>query len=341
MPITVDNEEYLNTDDAMTELRVSRQHFYTEVKPYLRAYHFGTKKKPWYRKQDILDLKTSTPERPAPPIVIPGIFPNWTQHVRSLGLQVDTLNRAIEIVSLDAESLPPTFRIEPYQQFVKRSRISFINREPICLWASYYPLHLVRGEIYEEMKRDEETDVVKRIAEVHGLVIGWAKDRYSARLATSEEQEALQLLRDEPILRLQRVSYASDKRTLILYSDMTLLATWFAPEHEYPVDIWQPRPSPGQSSAARPAPMQSDEKQGDSIWLSDELVAWRSFARAHHIAETTIQKAIENGRLPVVPGEWKRGRTTYREALDAAGRHAFYEQYSSNPNFTPCQNCPH
>ena len=37
----------------------------------------------------------------------------------------------------------------------------------------------------------------------------------------------------------RRVSYTRDKKTLVLYSHMTLLGSWFAPEHEYEVNIWK------------------------------------------------------------------------------------------------------
>lgn len=87
----------------------------------------------------------------------------------------------------------------------------------------------------------------------------------------------------------------------------------------------------------RATPARSDEV----IYLTPELVAWRKFARLHGIAETTVDKAIKSGRLPTVAGEWHIGRTIYREGLDAAGRHAFYEQYHTNERFTPCPDCPH
>lgn len=237
MPKIIESEEYLNTDEVLAELGASKKRFYSNVKPQLKAYQFGGKKAPWYKKREVLALKSGQVERTAP-ITISGILRDWTTHVRALGYQIDTKNREIEIVSLP-DKVTAAFGIAPEQQFVKRSRISFVNRIPICIWTTYYPLELVKGDIHKEMKRDEETDVVRRMKEKHGLVIGWAKDRYSARAATMEEQVLLQLLRDDPVLVLQRVSYTRDKKTLVLYSHMTLLGSWFAPEHEYEVNIWE------------------------------------------------------------------------------------------------------
>ncbi len=236
MPKVVENEEYLDTREVLDELGASKKRFYSNVKPQLKVYHFAGLKTPWYRKKDVFALKNGLLPRAAS-IVISGILGNWTTHVRALGYQADTKTREITIETLP-DGASATFGIESSQQFVKRSRITFVNRIPICIWTTWYPLALVGNDVYEEMKQDDETDVVRRIKEKHGLVIGWSKDRYTARGATIFEQELLQLLRDDPVLILQRVSYTRDKKTLILYSEMTLLGSWFAPEHEYQVNIW-------------------------------------------------------------------------------------------------------
>jgi hypothetical protein len=235
MQKVIKNEEYIDTREAIASLGVSKKSFYANARPSLRAYHFDAKKTPWYKKNDVLALKSGQLERPAP-IIISGIFRNWTEHVRSLGFQIDTKSREIITTRLP-DKAAAVFGIDPDREFVRRGRISFIDGTPICIWDTYYPLELVEGDLLASMKRDEETSVVSCLKE-RGLVIGWAKDRYSARLANFEEQEILQLSRDEPVLILQRASHTRDKKTLILYSHMTLLGSWFAPEHEYEVNVW-------------------------------------------------------------------------------------------------------
>jgi hypothetical protein len=92
--------------------------------------------------------------------------------------------------------------------------------------------------------------------------------------------------------------------------------------------------SPQHKNASRPA-----QTQGGA--LPDNLVGWRFFSRLHGIGESTTQAAIEAGRLQIVPGEWKVGRTTTKGALDQAGRAKFYTLYHDKPQFKPCDNCPH
>jgi DNA-binding GntR family transcriptional regulator len=119
---------------------------------------------------------------------------------------------------------------------VKRSRLTLVDRQPICAWSTYYPLHLVE-DVIDDMKQGMGY-IVEHIKQKHGMVIGRAKDKYTARITTFEEQALFQLLNSEPVLVLQRVSYTRDRKVLILYSDMVLMGSWFAPEHEYDVDIW-------------------------------------------------------------------------------------------------------
>ncbi len=208
----------------------------TERNTWTRQASCWARKTPWYLRRDVLDIKHGHAERAAP-IVISGIFRDWTEHARSLGYQIDTNNRTIEVVRLP-EVTCVTFDIERGRQFVRRSRISFVNHIPICIWASYYPLDLVQGPIHEAMKQDKDLDVVKRIKEEHNVKIGWVKERDNSRLTNLEEQRLLQLRNAAPVLIKQRVSTTSDRNTLVLYSHMTLLGSWFAPVHEYSVNIW-------------------------------------------------------------------------------------------------------
>jgi len=231
----VENEEYLDTAGVMFELEASKKAFYENVHPQLRAYRFGASRTPWYLRRDVLALKHGHLEQTAP-IMISGILRDWTEHVRALGYQVDTKNRAVEVVVLP-KNAATAFTIAATRQFVRRSRISLVNSVPICIWESYYPMELVQGFL-EDIRHDEELDVVKRIKEACATTVTWAKERYSARMTNKEEQRLLQLRDAEPVLILQRVSTTSDRKTLVLYSHMTLLGRWFSPEHEYAVDIW-------------------------------------------------------------------------------------------------------
>lgn len=236
MPRIVDNEEYLTVVEAIALSGASKQSFYKNAKPHLEVHHFDAKKAPWYKKSDVLAFKSGKPVRKAS-LSINGIQRDWTAFLRALGYDAKTVNLSIEATTLPKDAVT-FFDLDAEQQFIRRSRMTYANGAPICVWGTYYPLNLIEGEILQEMEKNISTDVVKRIKEKHNIVVGWGKDKYTARLATFEEQKLLQLPVNEPLIILQRVSYTRDRETLILYSEMALLGSWFAPEHEYEVNIW-------------------------------------------------------------------------------------------------------
>lgn len=109
------------------------------------------------------------------------------------------------------------------------------------------------------------------------------------------------------------------------------------PGGEAPAGVSPPsRPRPARPAPDRPASPGSSE-------MPAGLVPVAGFANLHGIHENTARKAVTVGRLPVIRNEegWKHGRAYVKEALDAAGQRAFYEQYASNANFTRCPECPH
>ncbi len=238
MPRIENGEEYLNGNEVMELWPASRNLFYGSIQSRLQPYHFDGKKRPhYYKKSEVLALRSGKPTVQKEPITISGIFSDWTTYLRSLGYQADTKNSAIETVALPEEA-SNTFHIPAERQFVRRSRMTLANGVPICSWSTFYPLELVEGEILTEMGQDPTLDIIKRIREVHGIAVGWEKNRYTARSTTLEEQEHLQLLTNEPVLILQRACWTSDKQILTHISHMTLLGSWFAIEHDFPVNVW-------------------------------------------------------------------------------------------------------
>lgn len=91
----------------------------------------------------------------------------------------------------------------------------------------------------------------------------------------------------------------------------------------------------------RSAPLPAAKHKQTSDDLPDNLVSYPQFARLHNIGASTVQKAIESGRLQVVRGEWKTARAIVKTALDATGRAEFVELFQGNEHFVRCENCPH
>lgn len=234
----IDNEEYLDTSEAMAELEASKNFFYKNVKPRLRVYHFSARKAPWYKKRDVLDIKEGKTVRKAS-IRIAGVFENWTLHLQSLGFQAETRDRfAPEITTLPTEAFELFHLTIPSDKpFVKRTKMSYADGQPICEWSTYYPLDLVE-DLISGMKDGTIHGIPDIIKEKHGLVAGYGKDKEFSRITTFEELNLFNLLADEAVLILHRIACTEDRKVLLWYSDMNLLSSWFSLEHEYPIHHW-------------------------------------------------------------------------------------------------------
>src|SRR5215472_4910214 len=154
MPRTEAGEVYLNGQEVMALWPASKNLFYDNIQPRLQTYHFGGRKKPhYYKESEVLALRSGKPFVQRSPIIISGIFGDWTMYLRPLGYRAETVNFAIATGPLPEEVLT-TFQLPASRQFAQRSRMTLANGVPICTWSTYYPLELVQEKILDEMKLD-------------------------------------------------------------------------------------------------------------------------------------------------------------------------------------------
>lgn len=229
----VDGITYLNASEAIERIGASRQSFYSNVKPYLRPYHFG--KKVLFNEAEVMALATGKPLRKAT-IPITGMFVDWTEYARSLGLNAQTENRDVTVNYLPND-IATTFHLPTDQLFVKRGRMTSVDGQPICSWDTWYKLDYV-ADILAQIKTGEARNIPEHMRNVHGVKIGRVKDRYSTRITTLDELNLFRLFADEPVLLLQRISWSKDEQAVVLFSDMVLLGSWFVIEREETINYW-------------------------------------------------------------------------------------------------------
>lgn len=236
MPKTVEGEEYLSTQEVRDTFdKASKKRFYDNIKPYLRVYHFDGRRLPWYSKNEVLALKDGKPVRKAS-IAITGMFSNWTQHARSLGFSVQSVERERKVEHLPV-GVAESFHVTTDEEFVRVSEMSWIEGQPVCAWVSWYPLALVH-EALPQILDGSLHDIIGYIADRHDIVIREVNDVYGARFATFEEMALLQLLNNEPLLILQRMARTEDQQIVVLYQDMQLLSNWFVVRRTENIHYW-------------------------------------------------------------------------------------------------------
>lgn len=225
----VDGIEYLSATEAIKELGCSKQNFYQTVKPRLKPHRFDGRTNPMYNKNDIIAIATGKMPRKAN-IAITGMFSNWTDHARALGYNAETQRTEVTIGYLPAD-IANTFGLPTDELFVKRGSMTTVDGIPICSWDTYYPLKFVE-DVLVQMREGTISDVLGHISQKHHVSVEKVRDRYSARVTTLDDINRFQLLNDEPVLILQRAATTKEQGTLVLFSDMVLLGSWFVIERE-------------------------------------------------------------------------------------------------------------
>ena len=86
----------------------------------------------------------------------------------------------------------------------------------------------------------------------------------------------------------------------------------------------------------------SSAKERPTGPLPRQFISLLAFARLHNMTESKVLTHVDMELLPAKRGAWMdQDGTVVTLALDAKGRHAFYQLYRGVPPFVECQQCPH
>ena len=122
---------------------------------------------------------------------------------------------------------------------VRRLRRQGTTSTPYRLAENFYPVDLAGGSILERMQKDARLDVLQAIKEAHGKVIKRVHEDVIGRLPTSLEQELLKIVRNSPVLEVQRTNYAEDDNTtVIMFNRIIFVASHFVLSYHYTTPLW-------------------------------------------------------------------------------------------------------
>jgi hypothetical protein len=184
-------------------------------------------------------------------------------------------------------------------------------------------LRWINGEV--EKVRLAARDLGNGMYEVDALDL----QRLSKHEFSTSALDALERIEENQraiITRLERIEAQLENRSTARHSERQIARA--GPEQASSTEKPEPKPRPTPAS-------------GGSSEMPAHLVGWRKFARDHNIGESTVQKAIEAGRLTIIEGEWKVEKAIIKGALDAAGRAQFYKRFRANEHWQGCLECPH
>lgn len=170
---------------------------------------------------------------------IPGITPRFDLFLREQGLTpVETNLDEPSIVPASTE-VAKVFDVDEGTRVVRRYRRQGTATAHYRLAENFYPVELAGGEILEQMQRDVHFDVLAAIQDAHHQVIKRVHEDVFARLPTSQEQDLLKIVRSAPVFEVLRTNYAEgDDDTVIMFSRLIFVATYFVLSYEYTATYW-------------------------------------------------------------------------------------------------------
>jgi DNA-binding GntR family transcriptional regulator len=170
---------------------------------------------------------------------IPGITARFDLYLQEQGLTpIETNIDEPDIVSAPPE-VAKVFGIAEDAPVVRRIRLQGTATTPYRLAENFYPVDLAGGMILEQMRKDARFDVLLAIKEAYNKVIKRVHEDVIGRLPTSREQELLKIVRNAPVLEVQRTNYAEDDdTTVIMFNSIIFVASHFVLSYDYTTPLW-------------------------------------------------------------------------------------------------------
>jgi hypothetical protein len=240
MPVYLDGVEYLSASEASELLEVSRQLFYTNIKPTITQYTLPGRKWAYYQANDVLTKREArkSKETEELPIVIHGIQQNFVHALRQKGIPCTVSNVGTpEIVPMN-ERISQVFGKAVGTPVIKRGRLQGVQGTPYRLVCNWYPREFVTDATLELMRSDDDTDMPALIKSQYDVAIEHIEELISLRTPTKEERKNLKIPQTSSVYDIQRTNYASDGTTVVMISDLLLVAKYFRLKYSYQTTHW-------------------------------------------------------------------------------------------------------
>lgn len=164
---------------------------------------------------------------------LPATSPRFASYLQQLGLKpIETTIDGPDIVPASQE-VAQALGIAEHAPVVHRLFRQGTATEHYRMVENFFPVEFAGGVIVEQMQQDEQFDVLQAIQQVHGKAIKRVHEDLIGRLPTQREQDLLKVIRSMPVLEVHRVSYAEDDKTVILYSRLIFVASYFVFSYDY------------------------------------------------------------------------------------------------------------
>jgi DNA-binding GntR family transcriptional regulator len=171
---------------------------------------------------------------------VPGLTKRFDKYLEGMGLTAVEKNVGMPAFVPAPIEVAKVFEIPEETPILWRKRRQGTPAIHYRLAENYYAPDLTDEEVLECIREDERYDVLEHIKEKHHKIIKRVHEDVYARLPTSEEQDLLNIVRNTPVIEIQRISYSSQEDgSVIMYSRIIFVASYFFLSYDYSVPFWE------------------------------------------------------------------------------------------------------
>ena len=164
---------------------------------------------------------------------IPGTTSHMDTYLKQLGLEsVETTIGTPGIVPAPGD-VAQVLGVSENTPVVRRLQRGGTTTAHYQLVESFYPVELAGGAILERLQRDTSLNVLAAIREAHGRRVQRVHEDVIGRFPSQQEQDLLKVVRNTPMLDAQRTYYAEDDTTVIMFSRVSMVASYFVLSYDY------------------------------------------------------------------------------------------------------------
>jgi len=164
---------------------------------------------------------------------LPATSPRLDYYLKQLGLEpIKTMIERPEIVPAPGDAAQ-ALGIAEKSPVVRVAFRQGTATEYYRIVENFYPLEFAGGLVLARMQQDEQFDVLQEIKKTHGKVVRHVHEDVMGRLPTQREQDLLKIVRSMPVQEVHRIYYAEDDKTIIFYSHLIFVASYFVFSYDY------------------------------------------------------------------------------------------------------------
>lgn len=171
-------------------------------------------------------------------IRIPGTVVDFSEYLRTLNFNPKSEFIGKPEVIEPSVSIAKAMKLKKGELVLVRKRKQGSDRAVFRLIETYFPMSLINDSIMENINKDPHFNIINAIKDHFGQSIRYTHEEIIARLPTAYEQNEMSIVRTNPVIDIELIRLAQDRKTIICYTHKVLNANLFQLTFDHTPTQW-------------------------------------------------------------------------------------------------------